>query len=36
MAPNDLAAIVRAAEEVKAISARQTERIRAVQQRLGS
>jgi hypothetical protein len=36
MAPNDLAAIDRAAEEVKAIAARQTERIRAIQQRLGS
>lgn len=36
IAPNDLAAIDKAASEVKAISARQTERVRAMQQRLGS
>jgi hypothetical protein len=36
IAPNDLAAIEGAADEVKAISARQSARIRAIQQRLGS
>jgi hypothetical protein len=36
IAPNDLAAIDRAAAEVKAISSRQTDRIHAMQRRLGS